>query len=609
MAKKSVEIEASLLDKLYVPDSSNPDEDYRENGFFVRDGKYFTKTSIGKGRLVDTEISNFVMKSLFNMVNGTNNSSRIIYIQRKTGEKILIEVKSSELKPESFETILKTHNGCTFLGQPHQLKRIFALLMDEEKTSIIIEAIGWNKEYRFFAFANAIFARDYQLLRVDQMGMVQFEGKHFYLPFFGLANKDNETYFNQRKYKFMPGTLQFKEWANLFYSSSGDNALIGILYRILATFRDVVFDHLGFFPFLFLFGNWGAGKSQFVNRLLKLEGNDTIGTPLNTSTTTGLNREASARTNSLVYFKEFNELSNSEAENFILPGYDGAGKKTGVKSSDNTTKDYPINSAIIFDGNELPAKANILSRMVLLEFEKSTFTNEEKKAFDKLKKHADEGFGNVLLEVFKCREIVEQNFKSTFPTCEAEIEESRLKDAERRTIQHAALLLTIYRLLSNFLPFPFEDFLVKETIIINGLNINNLLRRTSVTTIFWEAFSNCLKKNELFKYETSLEAKSAIYRIKNDDLYQESPILQIKYTNFYPYYTRYCRDNNFKSLDSNSLLRILTAEGYQYFRPSTQKGRGRAYTDKNFGSCYQFILKPSEDNSNVFYLDNVELIM
>ena len=76
---------------------------------------------------IKIKLSNFAGQSIFHLVNGTNNSKRIIKIQRNTGEITIIEVQSSEMKPESFETILKSHR-CTFFGNSYQLKQIFCQL-------------------------------------------------------------------------------------------------------------------------------------------------------------------------------------------------------------------------------------------------------------------------------------------------------------------------------------------------------------------------------------------------------------------------------------------------------------------------------------------------
>jgi hypothetical protein len=113
-----------------IPDSPLPEEELEQYGFYLYGSKYFTKEYKGK-RLVKIELSNFVGESLFHLVNGTNNSKRIIKLQRNTGEQHIVEIQSSEMKLEAFKTILKSKQ-CSFLSNTYQLERIFVKWMDNE---------------------------------------------------------------------------------------------------------------------------------------------------------------------------------------------------------------------------------------------------------------------------------------------------------------------------------------------------------------------------------------------------------------------------------------------------------------------------------------------
>ena len=283
-----------------ISDSENENEDQRKYGFFKREGKYFV-TEYRKEDKVTKVISNFVMQIHFHLINGSNNSKRIIQIQRNTEEVSIIEVFSSEMKPDTFETILKSKR-CTFLGSAYQLKIIFARLMDTEIEATILSVLGWNHEHQVYVFADAVFVKN-EILKVNEIGIIEATGKRFYLPAFGLANDTNEDFETEKLYSYKPGEIGFTEWSDLFYQSFGTNGAIGILFLILSVFRDVVFNQVRFFPFLFLFGDFGTGKTSFVERLLSLFGRDIIGTPLNNATSIALSRLASTRINGLFYFK------------------------------------------------------------------------------------------------------------------------------------------------------------------------------------------------------------------------------------------------------------------------------------------------------------------
>jgi len=485
-----------------IPDSDNEQKDQRDNGFFIRKGKYFI-IEYRKEDSITKELSNFVMQGLFHLLNGSNNSKRILKIQRYSGEISIIEIYSSEMKPDTFETILKSKR-CTFLGSAYHMKVIFARLMDTEKEATILSVLGWSNENEVYVFADAIFYKC-EILKVNEIGIIETECKRFYLPAFGLANDTNEDFTTEKLYCFKSGDIDFKEWASLFYSSFGANGAIGILFLMISVFRDIVFNQIHFFPFLFLFGDAGTGKTSFVERLLSLFGSDIIGTPLNNATSIALSRLASTRINGLFYFKEYTNETDEKAQDFILTAYDGAGRTTGVKSNDNKTKSFPVRSGLIFDGNYLPTqKTAILSRMILLNFEESNFSDDQKTAYEGLKTAAVNGLGKVLTEILSKREIFNNRFKDAFSVNVQDLKKLYRKDFPERTINHIALLMTPAKILWKELAFPFEFVDVLRSIIENAENQNNLLKKSGAISIYWEAFSNSLKKGLLYVLMNSM---------------------------------------------------------------------------------------------------------
>ncbi|MGD9930047.1 MAG: hypothetical protein AB7U05_08505 [Mangrovibacterium sp.] len=355
-----------------IPDSKEPDQHFNIHGFYISNGKYFTY-EIQRKNKIKIELSNFVGESLFHLVNGTNNTKRIIKIQRSTGETVIVEVQSSEMKLDSFETILKSKQ-CTFYGNTYQLKRIFANWMDNEVQAHFIETLGWNPEHQVYAFANAVFTSTNRLLPVNEVGIIDDpdnKSKSYYLPAYGLAHLNNQDYDTERKFIYIDGGVQFKEYAKLYFEAFESNGGIALLFMILSVFWDVVFDQIGFFPFLFLFGAYGTGKTSMVEFLLRVFGKDFKGIPLNNATQVALSRTIASRNNSIFYLKEYTKETDEFNQDLFLTAYDGSGRATGIKTNDNKTKVAMVKSAMMIDGNELPTqKTAVLSRMILLHFEK-----------------------------------------------------------------------------------------------------------------------------------------------------------------------------------------------------------------------------------------------
>ncbi|NQU88183.1 MAG: DUF927 domain-containing protein [Mariniphaga sp.] len=589
-----------------IPDTTETEEHLKICGFYIYGSKYFTKEYKGKHK-VKIELSNFVAEGLFHLINGTNNSKRIIKIQRNTGEISVVEVQSSEMKIESFETILKSKQ-CTFLGNTYQLKRIFANWMDHEIQATIIETLGFNPEHKIYAFSNGVFTPAGKLINVNDVGIVEDPDTNnkYYLPAFGLAHRNNADYEGERKFLYIEGDLNFQKWAKLYFEAYETNGGIAILFLILSAFWDIVFDQVGFFPFLFLFGAYGTGKTSLVESLLRVFGKDYIGIPLNNATQVGLSRTIASRNNTIFYLKEYTPETDEANQDLILTAYDGSGRVTGIKSNDNKTRAAQVKSAIIFDGNHLPTqKTAVLSRMILLNFESNKFTYKQRKAFAGLESIKDKGFGKVLTDILQHREYFRKGFKRVFDENMKELREMVKADFSERTLKHVALILAPAKLMSKKLQFPFEFNHITNVVYYNAVEQNILLKQTDELTIFWNAFAYGIKNGNLIEFKRdgyNNNKKQSHYNLKSKDA--EETILQIKLPGLFPEYIKYCKNNGQRYMDLNSLKMLLTSKSYQPFIPNLQNKRGASYTDFYFGSCYQFRLEKSE---NVFSIAEVEL--
>ncbi len=592
-----------------ILDSVDIDDDFNKYEFYSFESKYFTYETRNK-KTISIQLSNFIGKSLFNLVNETNNSKRIIQIQRDSGEIYLIEIQSSDMKPDSFETILKSKR-CTFFGNAQILKRIFHKWMDEELQAKIINTLGWNPSNNIYAFSNAVY--DFQskeLLEIDSIGIINDEktGEKYFLPAFSQSNINDLDYEKDRKFRFIKGEIGFNEWAKIYYKAYGLNGAIAIQYLIMSLFWDIIFEQIGFFPFLFLFGAYGTGKTSLVESLLKVFGMDYIGISLNNASQVGLSRSIASRNNTIFYLKEYTSDTDDSNQDLLLTAYDGSGRTTGIKSNDNRTQIAAVKSAIILDGNNLPVqKSAVLSRMILMNFDNNTFSTEQTENWNKLKEIENEGLGKVIIDILSHREIFLKEFKSKFDLNKRELKESGKANFDDRTLQHVALILTPSSLLWEKLEFPFEFKNLVIDVINNARDQSELLRQTNETTIFWESFSYNIQKGILIEFKKELynkkESHFNIKRISGNPCNEN--ILQIKYSIIYPEYVKYCKNNNLKFIDKNSLKRLLTSESYKHFINGCQKDRGGSYTDKYFGSCYQFNLVTKD---NDLFIDEIEII-
>lgn len=258
------------------------------------------------------------------------------------------------------------------------------------------------------------------------------------------------------------------------------------------------------------------------------------------------------------------------------------------------------------DGNELPVeKSAVFSRMILASFEKQNFSDEQKEAFEKLKNEAEFGLGNVLLEILKYRELFATNFKEAYRENLKDLKEADIsKNLRERMLNHIALLLAPAKILHSKITFPFSFNEATLQIIDRALNQDELLKESNAVTVFWNAIAYGIRHGTVNEYDERLGNNKADFRLKYDCT--GNGIIQIKYQNLHPKYVSYCKSNNIKSLDRNSLKSLLTSQANKSFIRNSQQNRGSAYTDFNFGSCYQFSFQQKDKGIEV---NGVELLM
>lgn len=559
-------------------------------GFYISKGCYWYTEFKGR-KMNEIRISNFEMKILYHLNDSSNNTRRIIKIQRENGEVHLKEVYSGEMSNDKFEVILKS-TGCTFKGNAFQLKSIFEYLMQSEVSARAVENLGYQDEFGIYAFADAIINDRNQVLRADNLGIVRDKDKFYYLPAFSGSNIDNDFYSFERNYAYKAGDIDFTSWAGLVYQTFGINGAIGISYVIACLFRDIIFTELRFFPFVFLFGQYGTGKTSFIESILSLLGSFTIGTDLSNVTTSGLSRETSQRINSVFYFKEFT-IKNAEIANpFILNAYDGSGRTIGEKTTTNKTKKFLPQSGAFFDGNYLPIQKDaVFSRLIVLKFEENNFSAIQKEFFNTLKEQKEKGLSQIVKEILQHRRHFEARLRQVFKKHLRDLDNMTEYNAiQSRLKNHTALLISVYDVMSEVICFPFGAHELIRSVISYMESQYEMLEEIKDITNFWKAAETSANKGLLVEGKDYVKEKSSIF---------------IKYDPLYTSYLRYCNENQLNKVDKTSLKELLTAKSNRSFIPNTQKSRKSKATMKyGFGSCYEFSITEHPDG---LLIDRLEI--
>lgn len=579
-----------------VPDIK-PDPE-GERIIYSKNHKYFKTETKGK-KTYQSIISNFDMQILYHLKDGTDDTKRLIKIQRCTGEIELFEVSSSSLAGEKFKIILRSRGdrGFSFIGFNSDLESILTYLYDFEKTAIPLTDPGYYPEHEIFSFSNAIVNHDNKIIRPNEIGILTDSKKCFYLSKASKAiNQKLDSDFTYKE-----GTISFNEYAELIYKAYGVDGTIGLLFFINSLFRDFVFSVTGRFPFLYLYGEPGTGKTSFIDILRSPYNKNDLGHALNTSTYKALGRVISQHENYIVYFKEYSQNINPEILELLKTSYDGSSYSRAKKSNDNSIIDGKCKSAVILDGNSLPTyEAAIYDRIILLDFDNAKFTDQQKEAHSQLKKEIETGTSQIIKEIIKHRKTFTGKFKETYNNIFNEIKRSdkehngtKIKEIRNRTIEHTAFLLATYKIFSSVFKFSLEYKEISTKIIDYAIEKELTLNAIKPISVFWNAIN----------YNLSLSFNN----ITTENLRIDEKYIYLKIDNLYTFYVRYCKENNIKYEDQTGLKRLLSSKNNPSFIPGNRNDKGNnavCHTLRGFGSCYRFLYDKTEDQ---FFINNTEL--
>jgi hypothetical protein len=497
-------------------------------------------------------VSNFFFNPLY-LLTDSKDPKRIFTCTNVFGDSTTIccSVKSFS-KTSELTAIIEGKGNFVPSWSGSQFPVIKEYLFQHEAKAEEISVLGLQPKTGVYAFANGVFdGRSFH--KTNDFGIVDLDGQKYYLPAFSKVNEDaQQEYHNERKFVFQAGSCSFSEWAQSLCSVFGNNAKVGICFVVAAAFRDIVFRSANCFPLLFLFGPKGTGKTTFRNALHRLFGqygaHDAIGLG-SASSPKGFARKLAQVRNGLQPFEEYKNKISPNLIEMLKNIYDGIGYERAQTTNDNRTHATLVNSAVILGGQEMPTKENALfSRVLLLVFDKTKFSTEEKKAYNDLERKIEDGLGDVLLEILRYREVVEKEFATEFQKVYGHLRQDAVTGhLEERTLKNVAAILAPFRVLSAHLAFPFD---YREAYIFIRERIKSqtdYMSKTNEVNQFWQVFDTL---------EGEKIARTIHYKISDDGL------LYIDLKRVFPIYYEQAVKQNLNVLDESTLKSYLAMQPY-----------------------------------------------
>ncbi|GHM98821.1 hypothetical protein WSM22_03110 [Cytophagales bacterium WSM2-2] len=484
-------------------------EDISQWGYLEKNNcYYFAEYDMAAGICTLTRKSNFVLRILFHINRGKQNK-RVIELINIKGRKVTTDIETKQLTGfQQFKELTEGAGNFIFEGSQIELLKIKNKLFEEERPSIQIDMLGWNKAGKFFAFSNGVY--NSQFNPVDEHGIVTLYEKNYFIPYHPLT--DEYSNMNEKLFCYKPGTTSFETWAETYCESFGNAGKVAILFGIATLFSDHIFSVRRNFPMLFLYGEGGSGKSRVGVYLQYLCGEPQPPLKLSdrANTDKARIRKMAQYVNAMAVFEEFiNELEMNIIKT-ITGIYDRFGYERSNINSMYGTETVPINSTAFITGNSYPNDDPLMQRIILIDYNSNVRDEKTVASYNKLTQINREGITHLTGQLIQFRPYFIEHYEKEFDLRFAEFKKLCADQkivVPDRMCENYALILTTYEVISGAgVKLPFMAGELKKFMLSTIRAQADKRDVGSVTQRFWDivqqlASEGAIRHEKEFKFD------------------------------------------------------------------------------------------------------------
>jgi hypothetical protein len=502
--------------KDYIPDGV--DYNFFENyGFYELKNTYYTLESSGNGKWKAVAFTNFKMEVLFHMDKGVK-PRRTIQITNDRGKTRRVNVETDRMVSKNeFKKLCEGYGNFRFWGSDGKLDMLKSYLYDQERPAVEIKELGWNED-GFWAWSNGIFNAKFH--KLDMNGYVELHSKHYIIP---AGNHDepgrNRRFSNEIRFRhFEDQMATFTEWSRLYCEVFPINGSIILIFSVSCLFSDIVFDKKQFFPLLFIYGEGGSGKGSAIKMAQRL-----YGVPQDPLTLSGKANTDKAKIaifaqfiNTMLLLEEY--TPNHDTDQLLKNLWDRYGYKRRTMDMGYGTETVPIQSGVAVTANFTPSDDPLLQRLIYLDHNTNSFTQEEHVRFNKLKEYSEKGITTCTHELLAKRPIIEAQFREKQLETYKELrsKNSNLATCTDRMIENISVLITIYTILSdNLVNFPFTREALVDDLVTTIVKQNEKRDSGGEVQKFFDIFQSAASKGELLEnVHYKIDQKHLMFNVK-----------------------------------------------------------------------------------------------
>lgn len=542
--------------KKVLDQSKKIDRDlYTKYGFYEEYNSYFSIASNGGN---PNQWSNFIMLPMFHIKDSLL-PKRLYRIKNQNNQEEIIEMKQEDLVSLSkFKQKVEGLGNYIWLASERELTKLKMFLYEQTETATEITQLGWQRK-GFFAFGNGCYDTEWH--PADEYGIVRLSSGNFYLPGSSLIYRDDVKLFQfERKFVYTNyNAVSMREYSEKLIRVFGDNAKVGICFLLATLFRDVIVSLTKSFPILNLFGPKGSGKSELGHSLMSFFIIKNTPPNIQNATNPALGDLVAQCANALVHIDEYKNTIDLDKREFLKGLWDGTGRSRMNMDRDKKREITSVDCGVILSGQEMTTvDIALFSRLVYLTFNKTEFSNEEKKAFDECKRIRDMGLSHLTLQLLRHRTKIEAGFSANYHECMADLN-ARLEheNIEDRIQRNWVIPLSAFRTMESVLDVPFSYREMLDITVGGIIRQNNECKVNNELANFWNTLSYLVQDGEVFcdsDYRISYVSKFKSDLVKTETEYrQPRPVLMMRKNRIFMLYKKFSKQVGDAALPPESL--------------------------------------------------------
>ena len=462
------------------------DEDLLEKYGFKADGHQYY------GMMKDGGMwawSNFELEPLFHIKDAIN-PKRLYKLTNYRGESQIVEFKQAELESSvAFSTKVGGLGDYVWEATMKELNKLKRYLYAKTRSAREIVQLGWQKQDEFFAFGNGVM-HQHQFVTADDEGIVDLGEKGcFYLPAMSKIYAGDAGLFQfERKFVHRQyHAISLKEWTAQVFRVFGRNGKVAVAFAMSVLYRDVIVREVKF-PLINFFGPPSTGKTELAMTIMSLFGIPDR-TSLENCTKASVSDPIARVSNALVFLDEYKNDVKPEIIGLLKDVWDNSGRSRMNMDKDKKKETLATDSGVILCGQQMPNQDNALfSRLIFLGFSKTTFTEAEKREYNKMKDIRMKGATHLLFQLLDLRPRVSVELREAYRETNRELREAYGGETEdaSRILDNWCVILAIYRIICGSLLIDM-DYQELKDICLDGIREQNAKsRKSSEIGNFWE---------------------------------------------------------------------------------------------------------------------------